>query len=97
MKLANLELPTQIFEQGELPQWRGSVRDKTTVEIYYDDDISGVSSTNKYAVFSEAGFHGWLSFGFVYREIEIIVQKEVIDYQKAYDDFEDEAYDDFED
>jgi hypothetical protein len=83
-----LLLPKQIFEQGDNPQWTGEV-ENNPVEIYYDDDISGRSAENQYAVFSDKGFHGWLGLGFSMTEILGAVKSEPSDYQKAYDEYED--------
>lgn len=33
------------------------------VVVIYDEEASGVSSNNLYAVFSKKGFHGWLNLG----------------------------------
>jgi len=82
-----LIIPKQIWEQGDNPQWSGVI-DTMPVEVFYDDDISGGSSENQYAVFSSKGFHGWLSLGFTMSEIQITVRNAPIDYQDAYDDYE---------
>lgn len=84
----NLIIPQNIYEQGDMPQWEGEV-EGNKVEVFYDDDISGVSSQNQYAVFSSKGFHGWLSLGFTMSEILMMVKKEVEDYKKAYDEYQD--------
>jgi hypothetical protein len=74
------------LDEGDL-QWSDTVENKL-VKIYYDNDISLSSSVNQYAVFSDAGFHGWLTLGFTLSEIYQIVKQAPIDYQDAYDNWE---------
>ena len=84
-----MKIPKNIQEQGDNPQWSGEIDGKKTV-IYYDDDISGVAPQNMYAVFTEAGFHGWLMLGFTMSEIHQIVKREPLDYDKEYEDYSEE-------
>ncbi len=76
----NIIIPKKIFEQGDNPQWFGTVED-TYVEIYYDDSKSVRSPINMYAVFSGKGFHGWLEFGYTMPEVIHVSKTKVKEYK----------------
>ena len=57
-------------------------------EVYYDDQASKICDTNQYSVFSNKGFHGWLSHGFSMPELISVLGWEATDYETELKNFE---------
>lgn len=84
--IVEMKIPKTILQHVSVPYWKGIIQDEI-IEIYYDHEMSKLSSGDVYAVFSKQGFHGWLDYG--YDEIQRLwISTSIpIDYQQALNEF----------
>ena len=81
-----MQIPNSILNHVKEPHWQGVIQDEH-IEIYYDYEMSKLSSSDVYAVFSAQGFHGWMDYGYEDIHLLWIATSLPIDYSSAVKEF----------
>lgn len=77
-----MNIPQSIINTGTQPHWCGEVNGEE-VQIYFDGEMSYLTSSNVYAVFSDLGFHGWMDEGYDNYQLLWLVTGIAIPYEQA--------------